>query len=326
MELNLTSFKRSVSAVDLLVIVFVALISIVAILYVPGTSFWRVIAPINLGICIVIILLAISATKPQFRMLRFLHNWYPVPVIFLLFKEIYIIIQALARPDIDPALISIDHSLFGVDPTVWILRFSTPVLTEILQLAYVSYYLLMITLAVELHMRGEIERFSFVIFTVTYGFFLSYIGYILFPAVGPRFTLHAFDSINKELPGVYFTDALRVFLNSGESIPNDLPNPVALAQRDAFPSGHTEMTLIILYFAYKYRVKSRYVLYVVGTLLIISTVYLRYHYVVDLIGGVLFLAFTVWTAPKLYEFLQRWIAGTERVNLHLEESAPASPE
>ena len=326
MELKLASYARSVSAVDLLVIAFVALISIVAILSVPGAALWQSIAPLNLGMCIIIMFLAAAATQPQFRMLRFLHNWYPVPAIFLLFKETYVIIQSLGRPDIDPALITIDHSLFGVDPTVWILRFSTPVLTEILQLAYVSYYLLMITLAVELHMRGEIEKFTFVIFTVTYGFFLSYIGYILFPAVGPRFTLHAFDSINKELPGVYFTDALRVFLNSGESIPNDVPNPVALAQRDAFPSGHTQMTLIILYFAHLYRVKSRYVLYVVGTLLIISTVYLRYHYVVDLIGGVLFMAFTVWTAPKLFAWLKSWSVGTERVNLHLEESAPASPE
>jgi membrane-associated phospholipid phosphatase len=324
-ELKLASYARSVSAVDLLNIIFIALISIISIIYVPGAALWHVIAPINLGLCLAILFLGVASTQPRLRILRFLHDWYPVALIFLLFKEVYLIMQS-GRGDIDQSLIAIDHWLFGVNPTVWLTRFSAPVLTEILQLAYVSYYLLMITLAVELHLRGDLERFSFVMFTVTYGFFLSYFGYMLFPAVGPRLTLHTFGSINKELPGLYFTDALRSFLNSGESIPNDVPNPIAVAQRDAFPSGHTQMTLIILYFAHLYRVKSRYVLYVVGTLLIISTVYLRYHYVVDLIGGVLFMAFTVWTAPKLFAWLKSWSVGTERVNLHLEESAPASPE
>jgi membrane-associated phospholipid phosphatase len=325
LELKLPSLTRSVGPVDLLNIVFIALISIVSILYVPGARLWHVIAPINLGLCLAILFLSIASTQPRLRILRFLHDWYPVAGIFLLFKEVYLIMQS-GRGDIDQSLIAIDHWLFGVNPTVWITRFSSPVLTEILQLAYVSYYLLMITLAVELHLRGDLENFSFVMFTVTYGFFLSYFGYMMFPAVGPRFTLHTFDSINKELPGLYFTGPLREFLNSGESIPNDIPNPIAMAQRDAFPSGHTQMTLIIIYFAHKYQIKSRYVLYVVGTLLIISTVYLRYHYVVDLIGGALFMVFTVWTAPKLFALLQRRGVATERVNLHLEESAPASPE
>src|SRR5258708_34878264 len=109
----------------------------------------------NLGLCLTILFLGVASTEPRLRILRFLHDWYPVPAIFLLFKEVYLIMQS-GRADIDQSLIAIDHWLFAVNPTIWILRFSSPVLTEILQLAYVSYYLLMITLAVELHLRGEL--------------------------------------------------------------------------------------------------------------------------------------------------------------------------
>jgi membrane-associated phospholipid phosphatase len=35
-------------------------------------------------------------------------------------------------------------------------------------------------------------------------------------------------------------------------------------------------------------------------MLIISTVYLRYHYVADLIGGALFMILTVWSGKRLY--------------------------
>ena len=42
-----------------------------------------------------------------------------------------------------------------------------------------------------------------------------------------------------------------------------------------------------------------------GTLLIIATVYERYHYVVDLLGGAVFFLFCIWTAPALYRFTLR---------------------
>jgi membrane-associated phospholipid phosphatase len=59
------------------------------------------------------------------------------------------------------------------------------------------------------------------------------------------------------------------------------------------------MTLIVMYLAHRYRIMSRWWLTAVGSLLIISTVYLRYHYVTDLIGGGLVMLFTIWTAPAL---------------------------
>jgi membrane-associated phospholipid phosphatase len=44
---------------------------------------------------------------------------------------------------------------------------------------------------------------------------------------------------------------------------------------------------------------------VLAGLLIIGTVYLRYHYVIDLIGGALFFLFTVWSGNKI----QMWWEG-----------------
>lgn len=305
MQITYPTFIRSVRAVDALIIAFTAALSVVAVLFVPQASVWKLVVPMNIGFWIIIIFLAFASNEPDFRLLRILHDWYPVAAIFLVFKEVYVVIQTLGRVDIDTALVNLDRAIFGTDPTVWISRFSSPLLTEILQISYVSYYLLMITLAAELYLRKDYDRFTYGIFAFTYGFMLSYLGYIAFPAVGPRFTLHAFNSIEKELPGLYITDILRQFINAGESIPNDVANPIAVAQRDAFPSGHTQMVLMVMYFASKYRLKSRYVLYVMGTLLIISTVYLRYHYVFDLIGGVAFMAFTVWTAPMLYKGWER---------------------
>ncbi|HET9130693.1 MAG TPA: phosphatase PAP2 family protein, partial [Terriglobia bacterium] len=68
---------------------------------------------------------------------------------------------------------------------------------------------------------------------------------------------------------------------------------------DVFPSGHTQLTLVCTYLAFHYRLRSRWLIAVLATLLIIGTVYLRYHYVVDLLGGVLFFVLTIWTGNKI---------------------------
>jgi len=299
---GLNGFLRPLRPVDALTIAFAILLTLIAILFAQKVSAWVYLVPINLAAGAGLVTLARKDAASNNAVLRFVHNWYPVPVIFLAFKEVYVIIQSLRLPDWDSTLIAIDRAIFHTDPTVWISQFASPPLTEILQIAYVSYYFIMLTLGIEVFLAGDRHKFSYVLFAITYGFFLSYLGYIAFPAVGPRFTLHSFDALSHELPGLYLTDALRHFINAGESIPNDVVNPIAFAQRDAFPSGHAQMTLIVMFLAQQFQLKSRWFLHVAGTLLIVSTVYLRYHYVIDLLGGALFMIFTVWTAPKIFDW------------------------
>ncbi len=260
---------------------------------------------VNLAIAAAIFTLSRAAASTGNRALGLVRDFYPVPMIFVAFKEVHVVIQSMDRVDCDAAFIAIDRWMFGADPTVWLAQFSHPALTELLQIAYTSYYFIMIALGVELYRRDPRGIFSFVIFTITYGFFLSYVGYILFPGVGPRFTLHDFGSLNNELPGLFLTNFLRDAINAGESIPPGAANPLALAQRDIFPSGHTQMTILTIYFSWKYAVRSKYVVTVLGTLLIVGTVYLRYHYVIDLAGGAAFLALTVLTAPRLIRYWEK---------------------
>jgi membrane-associated phospholipid phosphatase len=134
---------------------------------------------------------------------------------------------------------------------------------------------------------------------IVYGFYLSYIGYFSLPGVGPRFTLHDFSLLETELPGLFLTNALRAIINAGESIPLIKEHAIDVVQRDVFPSGHTQLTMIVMALGFRYKLKSRWVLLGFGSLLIVATVYLRYHYVVDLVAGALLAWFTLWTGDKL---------------------------
>ncbi len=291
--------------VDALVITFLLLVGVGAAAGGALIRDWVYLLPVNLAAIALIALLAIRAQEERNGISRFVHTWYPIPGIFFMFKEVYILIQSMGLTDWDTFLIACDRAIFRGDPTVWMARYSSPALTELLQIAYVSYYVLMIGLGVEVYRSRDRERFAFTVFAITYGFALSYLGYLLFPAVGPRFTLHDFSALDRELPGLLLTEPLRALINSGESIPANAAQPVLSAQRDAFPSGHTQMALIVMALGHRYRVRSRWVLTFFGTLLIISTVYLRYHYVTDLLGGALFMALTLWTAPALVSWWNR---------------------
>ncbi|MGE5682489.1 MAG: phosphatase PAP2 family protein [Bacillota bacterium] len=258
---------------------------------------------INIAVTAFVFTTAYFDDNGRSRFWNIIHYWYIAPLILLTFKELYVMIKPIRIYDYDYLLIQADRFMFGTDPTKELLRIANPLLTEILQLAYGSFYILPIILGINLYLKKRLTALDFSIFSVVYGFFLSYVGYFFLPAIGPRFTLHAFENINNELPGLFFTNFLREVVNAGESIPFGTPNPAEIVQRDVFPSGHTQMTLITMYLAVKFNVRSKYFLLPIGMLLIFATVYLRYHYVIDLLGGTLFMVVTMWSGIYIYN---RW--------------------
>ena len=210
--------------------------------------------------------------------------------------------HVIHQRDYDNILIELDRWLFGTDPTVWITQFAHPIITEILQLSYSTYYLFFVALFLEYYRRKNLSDFHSGAMMVVYGFYLSYIGYLLLPAVGPRFTLHNFFTLNDDLPGVFLTSYLRELINSGGGVAAGVSNVLDTAHRDAFPSGHTQLTLTAIYLAFSMHSKHRWWLLVVGSLLIISTIYMRYHYAVDVLAGAGFFFITIWSGKKI----DRW--------------------
>jgi membrane-associated phospholipid phosphatase len=298
----LKDYFLNLYAIDLLIITFASFLTILNLIFLNRIDGWAIHIFMNTLFTIIILFIANIDGNRDNKFLTILHYWYILPVIFLSFKEIYFMVKPIAGADCDQYLIAIDRLIFGVNPTHYLLQFANPVVTEILQIAYASFFIMPLVLLLELQIKKEILNFKFLSFSLVLGFILSYLGYFLFPAVGPRFTLHNFDMTNIELPGLWLTNYLREILNAGESIPAGTLNPVNVVQRDVFPSGHTQMTLITIYLAYKFTTKTRYFIYIIGTLLIFATVYLRYHYVIDLIGGLFFMILTMYLANILFNW------------------------
>ena len=209
----------------------------------------------------------------RFWLARGLHAFYPIvfiPILFDSFADLLPWVSPILR---DPVLIQLDLALLGTHPTVWLDRFIHPWLTEILTWAYATYYFLPVVLVVALYWRGKEMSFDRAVFGVALGFYLSYLGYFLFPAIGPRFTLTHLQTV--DLHGIFSADTIRDTLNFLERF-----------KQDAFPSGHTAVVLLVLFYAWQFVRGLFWVFLPVVVALIFSTVYLRYHYVVDVLAGI----------------------------------------
>jgi membrane-associated phospholipid phosphatase len=193
----------------------------------------------------------------------------------------------------DQQLADLDQRLWGLQPGVWLARIQIPVFTEFLQWIYTFFVPAVLLVAFILWGKKRYSDFHYYAFLISLGYLASYLGYVLWPARGPRFLLiKDFDRL--PLHGLWLFEGMQNTLDRLESV-----------AYDAFPSGHTELTILAWWSSRKLsnRWFGAYFAYTSG--IIFATVYLRYHYTVDVFAGAMVAVFLIVAAPFLYRFLQR---------------------
>jgi membrane-associated phospholipid phosphatase len=297
--------RRTLKPVDLLSIAFIALLAAVTIAASPRLPHagWLIARFAALAVSLLLVARYASFSKAPTGM-RTVHSFLPVLIVPVLFNSMGDIIPWVWPRTFDDLLIKVDFRLFwGHHPTVLLERFVHPLLTTVLQIAYISYYPMAIVLGAVLFVKKNETAFDEAIFGIILCFYLSYLGYLLVPAVGPRFTLAHLQT--RDLAAGPLVTAIQETLNALEN-----------TKTDAFPSGHTAVALMTLYYARRFRERALTALLLPAvTGLILSTVYLRYHYVIDVLAGIALTVLTVYLAPPLHAWSLR-LTGKPRDQFH----------
>jgi membrane-associated phospholipid phosphatase len=249
-----------------------------------GVIFWL---NISLSLFIFLILIADNSLKPKQAWFLVLHDWYVLPLLIIIFFEHHWLIPLINPHDADNLLIAVDRFIFfGHHPTVLLEAITFPVLTQALQIIYATFYFLPLSLCFILYRNKLWTDFHIVTSLILIGFFTSYIGYFITPAIGPCHTLKHAQNI--PLKGIFFFDAVRQALFFLEGI-----------TRDCCPRGHTLVSALTVLLARDYYRSFYPVTALWATGIIISTVYLRYHYVIDDIVGlaIAFLIYRYFAGP-----------------------------
>jgi len=217
----------------------------------------------------------------------FFRHWYPLLYVSACYREMSVLIPAIRRKDFDAALARLDFSWWGVHPTVWLERVQSPLLTEFMQIVYTLFLFMILLVAGLLWRRRRWEEFRFYAFLLSLGFLVSYVGYFLVPVRGPRFLLAPLQHVS--LQGLWSFPFLRNALDVLEA-----------AHYDCFPSGHTELILLACWYSRWLSNRLFRVFCAYTAAMLLSTVYLRYHYTVDLAAGAVLAAVLMILAPRIY--------------------------
>ena len=184
----------------------------------------------------------------------------------------------------DEALQAVDQWLIGTHAAFYLERWVHPVVTEIFSFCYLWYLVYLFSSQIE-YLSGDIEDAK-AFYTGMFSIYaIGYLGYATVPALGPYLAMA--EEFQVPLEGGWFTHITAQIVNSASN------------HVDIFPSLHVANSLYILLFDYRHK-RCRFWLYLLPcTSLVIATLYLRYHYVIDVLSGIVLSLAALWLAHRL---------------------------
>ncbi|WAH39237.1 phosphatase PAP2 family protein [Alicyclobacillus dauci] len=221
---------------------------------------------IGLSICMSICVYATRDKRHIYA--KQLHRYARVVMTFIavlvVFDTINFYITVFNPFDHDGLLRHLDTTLFGSTPATWFDGMTCFPLTLIFCGAYASWFF-MTYFSVFVFARHSERAMKEYVTAAVLAFYVGYTTYFFVPAIGPVFTMSFHHTIG---PLINLVDGMGPFLS-----------------RDCFPSLHTGLSVVMMIYAWRYRRRLLWFYVLDTTLIILSTMYLRVHYGIDLIAG-----------------------------------------
>src|ERR1700677_4494413 len=211
------------------------------------------------------------------------------------FFQLREILPAVSPGALDPQIYAFDTRVFGVEPSLWLDRFVTPTTTEWFAFFYFLYFLVLTVHVLPMLFwwqpgEKELARFGVGFLMI---FLSAHLLYMVVPGWGPYWYLKG--SFQHELQGPVFWPLVREAVDAGG------------AQKDILPSLHTAVPTYIAIFSFRHRrlVPFRYswpVMAFLATQIIIATLFLRWHYLVDVVAGLTLATTAAFLGPHIADW------------------------
>jgi membrane-associated phospholipid phosphatase len=202
---------------------------------------------------------------------HFWRHWYPHLFFLFCFEELGKLVHLVTPGWQDAKLIAADYWLTGVHPTVWLEQFATPARNDFMQFAYLTYFTYLLVLGGVLYYRRDWRGYWSVMTYSVAGYAIGYCIAIFFPIESPWFSMAG--AWHGSLQGGPFTAAINFIEHFGR------------VRGAAFPSEHVAGSVAALWGAWRHRRWLFWVMVPIVTCMCVSTVWGRYHYVADVLAG-----------------------------------------
>jgi len=276
------SFKK----IDILFFVYIILTTIILVLDSGSSIFPQNIVLIRLFIILVILAIIYFDSKKFHPVLHLIRKAYPLILSGYFYSETVFFNKVLFN-NIDPLLIDIEYYIFNSQPSIeFSLLFSNKIFSDLMYFGYFSFYILIISFTLYIYYKKK-AFFNEVVFLLSASLYIYYFIFSLIPSAGPQFF---FSYPDKTAPNGYFFKYVMDFIQKTAEQPTG-----------AFPSSHVGISLIILILSKKIAPLFFRITWSVVIVLIVSTVYIKAHYVIDVIGGVISAPIVLYLSDFLFK-------------------------
>jgi hypothetical protein len=204
--------------------------------------------------------------------LKILRDWFPFLLLSACYYSLFTNLILRVNPHTaDAVLARIDAAMFGGQPSLMMESWIRPWLTEFLNVIYFSFVLLLPTFALFFYLKREEKMFRRIMMGYLTIILMGVTSYLLVPAAGPE-TFFA-DQYHHDLEGQAISHGVDFIIRS------------ARVGHDCFPSLHVAIPLLLAFYLRDYRRKLFLPALAYVAIMCLATIYLRYHYVIDVLAA-----------------------------------------
>jgi len=208
-------------------------------------------------------------------LLRIVRDWFPFLLLSACYYSLYNNLVLRINPHTADALLSrMDAALFGDQPSFLLQPLIRPWITDVLNLVYFSHVIFFPGIALYFYLSGQIPAFRRLMMGYLTLFLMGITSYIFVPAIGPEKFFA--DRYTTDLHGDPLLKTADYIFRTGH------------VSFDCFPSLHVGIPLLIALYLRDYRRKWFLPALAYVFLMCCATIYLRYHYVVDVLAAFVF--------------------------------------
>jgi membrane-associated phospholipid phosphatase len=228
-----------------------------------------------------------SFFKPLMGLFR---DWFPFLLLSVCYYALYTNLILRVNPNTaDTILSKMDAKLFGNQASFLLEPWINPWVTDFLSLVYFSYVFTVPGVALYFYLAKEKMVFRRVMMGYLTMMLLGIASYLLVPAIGPA-SFFA-DQYTRELNGHTVIRSVDYIMRVGR------------VGYDCFPSLHVGIPLLLSIYLYNHRRKFFIPAIIYVAIMCYATIYLRYHYVVDIMASFIYAPVVYWLNDFL---LSRW--------------------
>lgn len=236
-----------------------------------------------------------------------LRDWIPFLFIVFIYENLHDVAGQVTDFDFAKTLNAWDIALFGVEPTLWAQGIYSPLATDLFAISYALYFALPLGIMFLLSMWERRFDFRHMALCLTLTFIMGFIGYVFLPASPPRYFIESLYTDPVRLHGLFLFDRLQGAWDG-----------LSVISGGAFPSLHVGLSAVALIYAFRFRringvftvIWYSYIFLV--TSLWFSTVYLRHHWVMDIVAGWIVALVAYYAAGPM---MRAWVALRRKYDL-----------